>query len=238
MLTRRSFMLEISALAGVLTLSDGVTALAGFDVPRMLSEPQTTRFKIAMLGTSLTSGESLVGGAWQPDLVAAIGAHDGYLFETHNFGIGGGRSTTAISSGAVASAAALHANVATLEFNMNDCVDAPSDPAYVSLAQAQSNIQSIISTLRTGNPTIQIYLMTMNPVIGSAPGVAARHLLPDYDAMYRSLAVSEGVGLIDGAPAWGTPTSTQIPDGIHPTRAAMASVQVPLIAGSVGALLS
>jgi hypothetical protein len=238
MLSRRSFMLEMSALAGVLTLSDGVTALAGFDAARMASEPQTTRFKIAMLGTSLTSGESLAGGPWQPDLIAAIGAHDGYLFETHNFGIGGGRSTTAISSGAVANAAALNAQVATIEFNINDCVDAQSDPAYVSLGQAQANLQSIIATLRAGNPTIQIFLMTMNPVIGSGTSITLRHRLPDYNTMYRNRALSEGVGLIDGAPAWGTPTSTEIPDGIHPTRVAMASVQVPLIASAVTALVA
>jgi hypothetical protein len=215
-----------------------VTALAGFDAPRMLSEPQTTRFKIAMLGTSLTWGESLAGGPWQPDLIAAIGAHDGYLFETHNFGVGGARSTTAISSGAVASAAALHANVATLEFNMNDCVDAPSDPAYVSLAQAQSNVQSIIATLRSGNPSIAIFLMIMNPVIGSGTPITLRHLLPDYDDMYRALAVSEGVGLIDSASAWAGVTGAEIPDGIHATRAAYASRLVPVAAPAVAALIA
>lgn len=115
----------------------------------------------------------------------------------------------------------LRPKCAILEYGMNDA----SVTNEISLSAFVSNMGAFIDQLKAPNPNLLVALMTMNPAIAPS-AVSVPNLLSYYQAV-RDLAAARNALLIDITPIWGTPTSEQIPDGIHPTKAANMAITLP-----------
>lgn len=179
-------------------------------------------FDIATLGTSLTAGTGATR-SFHLDLQRALSVGKESAVRTYNFGVGGGYTTDGLTK--VAEVVRLRPKAVTVEFTMNDCLlDVPT---------AQANTITILDQLKVGLPDSQIFLLILNKVVGSSGSATARAGVNTFNDMYRSLAVSQGVGLIDTWAAWATATLTDIPDGVHPTVAANITYALP---GMVAAL--
>jgi lysophospholipase L1-like esterase len=82
---------------------------------------------------------------------------------------------------------------------------------------------------------LPVFLATMSPAFGrealERPGQVA------YRALYPDLARAEGAGLIAMVPGWQALTPDErraaLPDGLHPTDAAMAQVAVPALTAAL-----
>lgn len=156
--------MDFSYRNGVLMVAGGIMILG---VAALNNEPTRKTISIATMGTSLTSGESAAGGPWQQDLKAALEQSGENKFTIYNFGIGGARSRydhdpTHSGFSVLPQVAALHADVVTIEYAMNDCVD-------VSVEQSAANLSQMIDTLRAARSDTRIILMTMNPTVGVLP---------------------------------------------------------------------
>lgn len=183
---------------------------------------------ICAFGTSLTAGSADgSGGFWGPWLCEALTPGKSSRVRAYNEGGGGLDSNDALSR--ISRVTNYRPKIVTIEYLMNDCATAAS----ISVAQSETNHTTIIADIRTALPDVLIFLMTMNPPIGAA--VAARPNIEDYNDMYRALAVTLDVGLIDIAPDWTGAGGVMIPDGIHPTEAATKQIAVPAIAAGLSA---
>lgn len=183
-------------------------------------------FDIATAGTSLTANTvSYIAGQWQEALQRALAPSKQSRIRVYNVGAGGVTSQYGLDN--IANVLRYRPRLITIEYNMNDC----RTSSGISVAQAETNVSAIVAAILSALPETSVYLMTMSPPIDAA--VAARPDIASYDAMYRSLAVTLGVGLIDIAPDWAGATLTEIPDGIHPTLAAQLAITVPAIAAAL-----
>ena len=99
------------------------------------------------------------------------------------------------------------------------------------------NVTSIINAFKSSDATTKIALMTMNPAISPASSTLVSNL-PSYYQKLRDLAASESVELFDNTVSWGTPDTTQIPDGVHPTVAAVRTTMVPNLVTAIGSLIT
>ena len=188
----------------------------------------TAIFDIATMGTSLSAGTGATQ-SFHLDLERALSAGKQSYVRTYNFGIGGGYTTDGIAR--VNEVIRLKPKVVTVEFTMNDCL--------VPLATAQANTISLLNSLKTGLPTSLLYLLILNKVIGAGSGGAnIRTGVDTYNDMYRSLAVSQSVGLIDTYAAWAPTTLTDIPDGVHPTAAANLTYALPGMVSALSSLIT
>lgn len=175
-------------------------------------------YDIAFMGTSLTSNR--VGG-WQASFKQWMQKSAAVNVRCYDAGIPGWTSAQGLAYSN--RCALLKPRAVVIEYGMNDCPPG----AGISVAQFKDNVTAIVGLFKAVSPETDIFLMTMNPVVappGSSTNAAA---LPAYYQGLRDLAVSENVGLIDVAPLWGTPTTGQIPDGVHPTLAAAHAVLIP-----------
>jgi hypothetical protein len=136
---------------------------------------------IACFGTSLTWMYQ-----WQPTLVDIL-ATNGVDARTYNLGASGRNSGWALSN--IAPVLRLRPKIALVEFSMNDC-------AVMSASSALSNTAAIIDALKTVIAPGNIFLMTMNPTVGSSPLATTRASLPTFYQDYRGLAATAGVGYI------------------------------------------
>lgn len=117
---------------------------------------------------------------------------------------------------------AFHPDKAVIEFATNDAYT----PYGITLAEAAKNTWAMVTEAKVTGA--DVYLMTMNGATG-----AQASLRPDleiYNALYRAIAESLHVGLIDTAPAW---SGYVAPDGIHPTLAADQAILVPAVLHSL-----
>lgn len=125
----------------------------------------------------------------------------------------------------------LRPDIALIEFATNDAGTSNG----ISVSESKANATTIVNAIRGGSPHTEIFLMTMNPMIGH--GADARPNLADYYNGYIELAPQIGVGLIDAFTGWGTPTSDQMPDNIHPTLDAWKEKLLPLVAAALDPLI-
>lgn len=175
-------------------------------------------YDIAFIGTSLTSNR--VGG-WQSAFKQRLQLEATIDVRCYDAGTPGG--TTADMYPLSVRAAMLRPRAVVIEAGMND---APVSQG-ISVAQFKTNVIAMIAQVQGLSPNSAIFLMTMNPVVAPPGSSENAARLPDYYEALRELSVSEGVGLIDVEPLWGSPTTTEIPDGVHPTLVAENAVLVP-----------
>jgi acyl-CoA thioesterase-1 len=169
----------------------------------------------ACTGTSLTTGPS--NGGW-PAAVQAL-LPTGVTF--HNLGQAGSNSDWGLSN--ISAVSAVQADAVLIEFSMNDSLPGQN----ISLAKTESNLRSMISAVLSARSDTVVIPMTMNPVIGSAK--SDRLELDAYYDVYRSVAWSMGLPIIDNYFEWGGPSSADIPDGIHPAADAVQAIIVPKV---------
>lgn len=183
-------------------------------------------FDIATLGTSLTAGSGATM-SYHRDLAAALRIGKSSTVRLYNFGIPGGYTSDGLAN--VQKVADLRPRVVLVEFTMNDCL--------ISQATAQANTISLLNQLKSKSPGSDIFLLILNKVVGSSPSATSRSNLPAFNQMYRDLAASQNVGLIDTYSAWGPAGLSDIPDGVHPTPEANRLYAVPGIAGTLSSLV-
>jgi lysophospholipase L1-like esterase len=197
-------------------------------------------FDIACLGTSLTAGTGSDGagglpyGSYTPVLAAALAPVKSSYVRTYNFGSGGSISTGAIAN-FLPRVLDVKPRALLVELLTNDCIG----PAIggLSLADSTTNHLTIINACRALPNPPQIFLVTMNPVIGSSYSATARTGIDIYNKIYRTLAVSHQVGLIDTFPKWKA-TSADIPDGVHPTLTANIAQLIPQLVAALSPLIA
>lgn len=184
-------------------------------------------FDIATMGSSLTAGNA-VSRSWHRELRRSLVPGKATSIRTYNFGIGGADTNTGLAI--VSQVVALKPRAVLIEYSANDC--------QLSFSVMRGKTIDLINALKVGTPTTGIYLMVMNPVVGSGPSAVGRPNLPTFHQMYRDLAVSENVGLIDTAPAWAGVTVAEIPDGIHPLPNTNLARLIPGIVASLSPLIT
>ncbi|OKO70396.1 hypothetical protein AC629_40440 [Bradyrhizobium sp. NAS80.1] len=191
-------------------------------------------FDVACFGTSLTEGTGNDGagsppfGSYVPVLQRALAPGKSSRVRCYNFGSGGAWSTVGMTNYLTA-LKNVRPRAVIIEFMMNDC-------ALLSTADSTANHLTIINTLKALPAPPAIFLVTMNPVIGNSSSAIARINLNTYNDIYRSLSLSENVGLIDTYPNWAA-TPTDIPDGVHPTLAANIAKLIPRLVAALSPLI-
>lgn len=189
----------------------------------------TNFYDVATIGTSLTAGGDTGAGVLEPyhlQLAPALQAGKASRIRTYNFGLGGGY-TDPNGLAAYPIAARLRPRVILIEFSMNDVLK--------STSQARTDMRTLLSGLQAASPTSKLFLMTMNPVVGSSPSAVARAAVNTYYQIYRDeIALQPTVGLIDVYPSWSGATLTDIPDGVHPTSIAQKAKLIPAILAALG----
>lgn len=188
-------------------------------------------FTVACLGTSLSIGATR-DHSYMREVVASLQAGKQSTVSDFNFSMdGGGSGTGGLPNYPLA--AGLRPDAVLIEYSMNDCVAVSG-----TLADAQARTTTIINGIKAISPSTSIFLMTMNTLLGNSAPVTARSTLASHYAMYRTLAGSLNVGLIDLAPGWAGATTADLPDGLHPTIAAHRARTVPGIVAALSPLVS
>lgn len=178
-----------------------------------------------ILGTSLTAG-----GDWVYELERQLAAcrRAGVRVERlakpgANSAWGAGALQRRLAAGPVP-------DILIAEFSINDS----SLWRGFSLTKSRVHHDDIIATAaRAGVP---LWLATMTPAFGAKawqrPGQVA------YRTLYADLARQHGVGLVAMAADWAAlapqDRKTMMPDGLHPTDAAMVKLAVPALVRALG----
>lgn len=181
-------------------------------------------FDFLFLGTSLTSKRT--SGAWIDRFQRRMQLTTERPIRCYDFGAPGRTSLYGLQN--LDMPLRMKPAVAVLEYGMNDAWP----PAGISTTEFRSNIEAICAAFVAQSPATRVFLMTMNPAI--APGASDVPNLLAYYQELRNVASAKGLGLIDVTPAWGVPTSAQLPDGIHPTDAAIDAVLLPFLLATLG----
>ena len=181
---------------------------------------------IVTLGTSLTAADPDPQKNWQVALEAGLEERLGEPVTVVNKGISGGSSRDGIKY-VLDDAVALRPDVVTIEYAMNDAYR----PFDISLDESEANLRHIIEAFRSADPNVDIFLMTMNPIVPGTTHAADRPKLDAYYDLRRRLAADPDldVQLIDVTPNWGDPTYAKMPDGLHPSLAAAEHYLVPMM---------
>lgn len=178
---------------------------------------------LAVLGTSLTARAD-----WPEalrDRIAACSGREVRLVRVAEPG--------AYSGWGMAQVPALIAaapDLVLVEFTINDA-DLRDG---IGRAQSRDNHAEIIGRIRAARPEAAIGLLVLNPPRGLR--ALTRPFLGRYREIYRDLAQEEGVGLLDLHETWRKALALQpdlLPDGLHPTPEAVASVAQARIDGFV-----
>ncbi|OWV67948.1 hypothetical protein ATY76_13570 [Rhizobium sp. R339] len=189
--------------------------------------------RIATCGTSLTyQGDYF--NLWQRQVERGLREGKQSIARIYNFGENGADSAIGLTF--LYRALRTRPEIVVLEYNMNDAYIVRS----ISVAQAQANHLSMISQLRANDPNVKICLMIMNPpVAGGLYPVSDRVNWAAYAQNYRDICAADSqLTLIDLAPGWVGATTTDVPDGVHPTKAAVSSRSVPTMISSLRPLVS
>lgn len=184
-------------------------------------------FTWGLLGTSLSHGATR-DNSYARDVSAKLTSVKSSDVLCFNMSVDGGSSST----GGIPnypSLSSLKPNAIILEYQMNDCVG--------SLDDSRIRHIEIISGIRSISPNSKIFLMIMNHVFGSSSPVQSRSNLDVFYQMYRDLSKSQSVGLIDNSSFWVGATTTDIPDGMHPTIAAHRARTVPHVVSALAGLV-
>lgn len=196
----------------------------------MISRP----FSLAVYGSSLVTGVNSRG--WCEEFVGHVRSLTSREIVLHNLGARGANSS-AWGVPKIATVANQRPDAAIIEFINDAYRDTPPTPSPVdgpSLAQSEQNFRDMADAILDKNSACALFFMTMNPVISVSapyfPGVL------EYYQMYRDLASELGLGLIDNTPDWGSPTTAEIPDGLHPLIAPVRSIVFPNVLAAISPL--
>jgi lysophospholipase L1-like esterase len=181
--------------------------------------------RLVVLGTSLTQG-----GTWPEALGAALNACSARPVTVLRVARAGAHSGWGLDQ--AATVAALRPDLVLIEFAINDA-DLRDGPG---LAAARANHLALVAALGAAWPQARLVLMTMSPAFG--PRGLMRPRLEAHHAQYRAMAAAGDLGLIDLAPLWARALSPDrrrglMPDGLHPTDAAVRDVALPAMIAQV-----
>jgi len=192
----------------------------------------TKEIRIATCGTSLTYQGNYYD-LWQRQVERGLLEGKTTIARMHNFGENGAASAQGLLS--LHQALIIRPEIVILEFNMNDA----SINRSTTVAQAQANHQNMIEQFRANDPDVKICLMTMNPAIaGGFHPISDRPNFAAYPQNYRDMVAADpSLTLIDCAQAWGGVTLAEVPDGVHPTKAAVTTRSVPLMIAALRPLI-
>lgn len=190
--------------------------------------------KVVVYGTSLTAG-----GAWVGQMNSWLSAKYPGQLTVINSGLSGKNSAEGLAQ-LQTKVLAHQPDTVFLEFAMNDAFLYSDGTPQLSVAQAQANLNAIIDAIRAQNPQAEIILQTMNTVwdspSGSNQSATLRPNLAAYYEMYRSVAATRGLMLIDHQPAWAAlqqgdlaTFQSYVPDGVHPAATGWSKVVLPLL---------
>ncbi len=229
---------------GLLALTLGFVALNwrdvtnGFQVPeadapqhrfseKEVLPPGQGPIRIVALGTSLTRN-----ALWPSEMASVLATCSGRpVLVTRIAGVGENSAWGLTQAQAVA---ALRPDLVLIEFAINDA-DLRDGQSLDSALDAH---QRLLDTLAVEAPAARLVLMTTNRVFGLR-GLMRPWLNAHYE-QYRRLAAARHIGLIDLAPLWAAaPVTGQdgvplLPDGLHPTDAAVARVAFPSLVTELG----
>jgi len=229
----KRFMVTI-ALVCVCTLHQGTLGAAEVVSPFVqklnAGEPQT----VVVYGTSLTAG-----GQWTRQLAAVLKTKYGGNAVVKNVASSGKDSNWGLEN--FDSRVTPHKPDAVfIEFGMNDAIQQRD----TSVAQARTNLETMIERTQRTFPNCEIILMSMNPDLKHRImnwTKRGRPHLAKYYAMYAEVAKQEGLQHIDLYHAWNAflagdldKTKKHIPDGVHPNGLGCRRVITPTILKEVG----
>lgn len=189
-----------------------------------------SEIRIATCGTSLTR-QSGAPNFWQKQVELGLRAGKETIARIFNFGEDGADSN--IGLGFLSRALIVRPEIVLIEYNMNNAYVARS----ITVDQARANTQNMMDQLFANDAGVKIGLMTMNPpVAGGSIPLSERPNHAAYDQMYRdTVAADSRLFLVDNALAWADATVAQIPDGVHPTTAAVLARSVPIMIAALRA---
>ncbi len=188
------------------------------------------RQKVVVYGTSLTAGN-----LWPPQVKTALDAAYPGLTTLVNSGGSGMNSVWGVSnlnSKVIAEAP----DTVFIEFAVNDAVTRTDYANVITPAQARTNLNSMINSIRTALPDCEIILQVMSPVIGSS--ATYRPNLVRCQQNYRDVAAERGFLCIDHMSAWQAVLDegesvysgyTGGGDGLHPTATGYSLFVTPVI---------
>jgi lysophospholipase L1-like esterase len=224
-------------LLGLVALNwrDGASTFRGQDpaVPQhRFSETEVlptgqAPIRIVALGTSLTRN-----ALWPDDLARALTVCSGRPVLVTRIAEVGENSAWGLTQ--VQAVAAMKPDLVLIEFAINDADLRDGQ----SLDAALDAHQQLLDALAAEAPAARPVLMTMNRAFGLRG--LLRPWLRAHDAQYRRLAAERHIGLIDLAPLWAAAPGTGqdgallLPDGLHPTDAAVAHVAFPTLVTELG----
>lgn len=191
--------------------------------------PAAGPLRIVALGTSLTRNSG-----WPDRLAERLAVCSGRAVSVEQIAKVGANSSWGLAQADRVVAA--RPDLVLVEFAVNDA-DLTDG---LSLSRADANHRALVAAIRAAAPEAQLVLMTTNPAHGLRGLI--RPWLAAHNAQYRSLAAEQGLGLIDLAPIWRAALAegdarAMLPDGLHPTEAAVEQVALPVIAAQLGRLL-
>jgi acyl-CoA thioesterase-1 len=182
--------------------------------------------RIVFHGTSLTKS-----GGWAETLTKELGARYPEV-KTVNTACDGQNSRWGLEQfeARVLSEAP---DIVFIEFAINDAV------ARFNLGpeESRANLETMLDCLAVRNPECAVVLQVMNPVIDRSRGHDGfRPHLACYEQIYREVAKSRRVILVDHAPAWSallgrgeTFFRHYVPDGLHPSSAGYEVFMLPAL---------
>lgn len=183
--------------------------------------------KIVAFGTSLTAR-----GGWQGALADKLSGCLGWPVTVDTVAKSGAPSSWGLEH--VAEVIRLKPDVVLIEFYANDA----ALNRFTSVSTSGDTIGTLFSSLRRGLPNARIIMQIMNPVFGMA-GVARPYFSRYIDAHVRQ-AKANGVDVIDHRNRWTSLSQGElvkaIPDGLHPTPEAAASIMVGPLAQKIGGM--
>lgn len=179
--------------------------------------------RIVVLGTSLSASsdwparvqarlETCLGHPLELTVIAKPGAHSGWGLDQ------------------IDRAVAARPDLTLIEFSINDA-DLKDG---LSLARSAAHHRTILSRLDSAAPQSRRLLITMSPVRGWQRLFRPR--LAAYYALYPEIGAETGAGVLDLYPRWlAAPlTRDRLPDGLHPTNAAVDAVLPDALLGLIG----
>ena len=213
-------------IASVLALWIGNVWAASLSFIAALDEGMSQT--IVCYGTSLTEK-----GAWVAGLDDALNRHWPGKVTVINAGMSGVNSKVGLDN-VQEKVLSKNPDAVFIEFSMNDAADSLNSgkTQEQALADAESNLKSIISAIKTSCPSCEIILQTMNPYVKvSGSTLSERTGLENHVAMYRRVALENGYLLIDNWPLWMQVLSKSeeeylklVPDGVHPNEYGSKSI--------------
>ena len=185
---------------------------------------------MAAVGTSLTQR-----GSWAETLARSMASCVEAAVTVERFAAAGRGSDWGVAQ--LDRIISARPTIVLVEFAINDADVLDG----VSLSTSRKNHEEIVDRLRAADPAIAVFLVTTNPVHG--PRGWVRPYLTEYYRLYRDIAQTKAVGLIDLYPVWRTALAADdrdrlIPDGLHPTEAAFTRVALPVIRDRLSRLLA